>query len=61
VYVQPLGIAFIAQHIADLVPRTKFLDPWIHELMDVETSESKYTFHSMTASSSTIDSEDGST
>jgi hypothetical protein len=27
VYVEPLAVAFAAQHIADLVPRTKHLDP----------------------------------
>jgi hypothetical protein len=61
-YVEPLAVAFAAQHIADLVPRTKHLDPRIHELMDVEACESdRSTSHSMTASSSTTDSEDGST
>jgi hypothetical protein len=62
VYVEPLIVAFAAQHIADLVSRTKHLDPRVHELMDVEAYESdRSTSHSMTASSSTTDSEDGST
>jgi hypothetical protein len=63
VYVEPLAIAFAAQHIADLVSRTKHLDPRVHELMDVEACESdRSTSHSMTTSSSTIDSaQDGST
>jgi hypothetical protein len=62
VYVEPLAIAFVAQHIADPVPRTKHLDPRVHELMDVEVCESdRSTSHSMTTSSSTTDSEDGST
>jgi hypothetical protein len=62
VYVELLAVAFAAQHIADLVARTKHLDPRVHELMDVEACESnRSTSHSMTASSSTTDSEDGST
>jgi hypothetical protein len=62
VYVEPLAVAFAAQHIADPVPQTKHLDPRVDELMDVEAYESdKSTSHSMTASSSTIDSKDGST
>jgi hypothetical protein len=62
VYAEPLVVAFAAQHITDPVPRTKYLDPQVHELMDVEACESdRSTSHSMTASSSTIDSEDGST
>jgi hypothetical protein len=61
-YVEPLAIAFAAQHITDHVSRTKHLDPRVHELMDVEACESdRSTSHSMTASSSTTDSEDGST
>jgi hypothetical protein len=60
-YAEPLAIAFVAQHIADPVPRTKYLDPQVHELMDVEACESdRSTSHSMTASSSTTDSQDGS-
>jgi hypothetical protein len=62
VYVELLAVAFAAQHIADPVPRTKYLDPQVHELMDVEAYKSdRSTSHSMTTSSSTIDSEDGST
>jgi hypothetical protein len=62
VYVEPLAIAFAAQHIADPVLRTKHLDPQVHELMDVDAFESdRSTSHSMIASSSTTDSEDGST
>jgi hypothetical protein len=62
VYAEPLAIAFITQHIADPVSRTKHLDPRVHELMDVEACKSdKSTSHSMIASSSTIDSKDGST
>jgi hypothetical protein len=62
VYVEPLAVAFAAQHIADPVSRTKHLDPQVHELMDVEACESdRSTSHSMTASSSTTNSEDGST
>jgi hypothetical protein len=62
VYVEPLTIAFVAEHIVHPVSRTKHLDPRVHELMDVEACESdRSTSHSMTASSSTIDSEDGST
>jgi hypothetical protein len=61
-YVEPLAIAFAAQHITEPVPRTKHLDPRVHELMDVEACESdRSTSHSMIASSSTTDSEDGST
>jgi hypothetical protein len=62
VYIEPLAVAFAAQHIADPVSQTKHLDPRVHELMDVEACESdRSTSHSMTASSSTTDSEDGST
>jgi hypothetical protein len=62
VYVEPLTVAFAAQHITDPKSRTKYLDPRVHELMDVEACESdRSTSHSMTASSSTTDSEDGST
>jgi hypothetical protein len=28
VYAEPLAIAFVAQHIVDIVPQIKFLDPW---------------------------------
>jgi hypothetical protein len=62
VYIEPLVVAFAAQHIADPVPRTKHLDPQVHELMDVEACESdRSTSHSMTASFSTTNSKDGST
>jgi hypothetical protein len=62
VYAEPLAIAFAAQHIANPVARTMYLDPRVHELMDVEACESdRSTSHSLTASSSTTDSEDGST
>jgi hypothetical protein len=62
VYVEPLALAFAAQHTTDPVPRTKYLDPRVHELMDVEAYESdRSTSHSMITSSSTTDSEDGST
>jgi hypothetical protein len=62
VYVEPLAVAFATQHIADPISRTKHLDPRVHELMDVEACESdRSTSHSMIASSSTTDSEDGST
>jgi hypothetical protein len=62
VYVEPLAVAFAAQHIADPVSRTKHLDPRVHELMDVEACEfDRSISHSMTTSSSTTDSEDGST
>jgi hypothetical protein len=62
VYVEPLAVAFATQHIADPISRTKHLDPRVHELMDVEACEfDSSTSHSMTASSSTIDFEDGST
>jgi hypothetical protein len=61
VYIEPLAVAFATQHIADPVSQTKHLDPRVHELMDVEACESnRSTSHSMTASSSTTDSEDGS-
>jgi hypothetical protein len=51
-----------AQHIIDPIPRTKYLDPRVHELMDVEACEfDRSTSHSMTTSSSTTNSEDGST
>jgi hypothetical protein len=61
-YVEPLATAFATQHIADLVSRTKHLDPRVYELMDVEACKSdRSTSHSMTASSRTTDSEDGST
>jgi hypothetical protein len=57
VYTEPLAIAF-----ADPVSQPKYLDPQVHELMDVEACESdRSTSHSMTTSSSTTDSEDGST
>jgi hypothetical protein len=60
VYIEPLAVAFAAQHIVDLVPRTKHLDPRVHELMDVEACESDRSIsHFMTTSSSTTDSEDG--
>jgi hypothetical protein len=62
VYAEPLAVAFAAQHIANPEPRTKYLDPRVHELMDAEACESdRSTSHSMTASSSTTNSEDGST
>jgi hypothetical protein len=62
VYVEPLAVAFAAQHIADLVPPNQAFRSSVHELMDVEACEShRSTSHSMTASSSTTDSEDGST
>jgi hypothetical protein len=62
VYVEPLVVAFAAQHITNLVSWTKYLDPRVYELMDVEACESdRSTSHSMTASSSTTDCEDGST
>jgi hypothetical protein len=62
IYTEPLTVAFAAQHIVDPVLLIKYLDPRVHELMDVEVCESdRSTSHSMTASSSTIDSEDGST
>jgi hypothetical protein len=61
VYAKPLDLAFAAQHIADPIPLTKYLDPGVHELMDVEACESdRSTSHSITTSSSTIDFEDGS-
>jgi hypothetical protein len=61
VYGEPLVLALAAQYIADLEPRTKYLDPRVHELMDVEAYEIvRSTSHSMTASSSPTDSEDGS-
>jgi hypothetical protein len=40
VYAEPLAVAFAAQYITDPVPRTKYLDPQVHELMDVEACES---------------------
>jgi predicted Co/Zn/Cd cation transporter (cation efflux family) len=62
VYVEPLVVAFVAQHIVDPVPQTKYLDPRVHELMDVEACEfDRSISHSMTTSSSTTDSEDEST
>jgi hypothetical protein len=62
VYIEPLVVAFAAQHIVDPVPQTKYLDPRVHELMDVEACEfDRSTSHSMIASSSTTNSEDGST
>jgi hypothetical protein len=62
VYAEPPVVAFIAQHITDPKSRTKYLDPRVHELMDVEACESdRSTSHSMTASFSTTDSKDGST
>ena len=61
-YVEPLAVAFAAQQIADPVSRTKHFDSRVHELMDIEACESDRSIsHSMTASSSTTDSEDGST
>jgi hypothetical protein len=61
-YAEPLAVAFAAQHITNPVPRTKYLDPRVHELMDVEACDfDRSTSHSMTTSSSTTDSEDGST
>jgi hypothetical protein len=61
-YAEPLAVAFAAQHITNTVPRTKYLDPRVHELMDVEACDfDRSTSHSMTTSSSTTDSEDGST
>jgi hypothetical protein len=61
-YVEPLAVAFAAQHITDPVSQTKHLDPRVHELMDVEACESdRSTSHFMTTSSSTTNSEDGST
>jgi hypothetical protein len=61
-YVEPLAVAFATQHIADPVSKTKHIDPRVHELMDVEACESdRSSSHSMTASSRTTDSEDGST
>ena len=61
VYAELLGVAFIALHIADLVSRTKYLDPRVHELMDVEACEfDRSTSHSITTSSSTTNSKDGS-
>jgi hypothetical protein len=62
VYSEPLAVVFAAQHIVDPIPQTKYLDPRVHELMDVEAYESdRSTSHSMIASSSTTDSGDGST
>jgi hypothetical protein len=62
VYVEPLAIAYATQHIADPISQTKFLDPRILQLMDVEANESdRSTSHSMTAPSTTTDYEDGST
>jgi hypothetical protein len=62
IYVEILALAFATQHITNPVPRTKYLDPRVHELMDVEACESdRSTSHSMTISSSSTDSEDGST
>jgi hypothetical protein len=62
VYAELLAVAFAAQHIVDPVSQTKYLDPRVHELMDVEACESdRSTSHSMIASSSTIDSRDGFT
>jgi hypothetical protein len=59
---EPLAIAFAIQHIIDCILQTKYLDPRIHELMDVEVSESdRSTSHSMIASSNITDSKDGST
>jgi hypothetical protein len=61
VYVEPLTVAFAAQHIIDPKPRTKYLDPRVHELVDVEACESnRSTSYSMTTSSSSTNSDDGS-
>jgi hypothetical protein len=61
VYAELLAIAFVAQHIADPVSRTKYLDPRVHELMDVEACEfDRSTSHFVTTSSSTTNYEDGS-
>ena len=40
VYVELLTIAFATQHIVDPIFQTKYLDPQVHELMDVEACES---------------------
>jgi hypothetical protein len=39
-YAERLVVAFATQHITDHVSRTKYLDPQVHELMDVEACES---------------------
>jgi hypothetical protein len=62
VYAELLAVAFAAQHIANLVFQTKYLDPQVHELMDVEACESnRSTSYFMTTYSSTTNSEDRST
>ena len=59
-YAKPLAIAFLAHHIVDPISWTKYLDPRVHESMDVEACESdRSTSHSMTASRTT-DFKDGS-
>jgi hypothetical protein len=59
VYAEPLAVVFVAQHIVDPIPRTKYLDLQVH---DVEACESdRSTSHFMTTSSSTTNAEDGST
>ena len=59
-YIKPLTLAFAAQHTTDAIPQTKYLDPRVHELMDVEACEfDRSISHSMITPSSTI--EDGST
>ena len=61
-YVEPLTIAFATHYIADPVSQTKFLDLQVQKLMDVEACKlDRSTSHSMTTSSSTTDSKDGST
>jgi hypothetical protein len=61
-YAESLALAFAAQHIADPVPQTKYLDPRVHELMDDEACEfDRSTSHSMTTLFSTTNYEDGST
>jgi hypothetical protein len=40
VYAEPLAVAFAAEHITDPLALTKYLDPRVHELMDVEAYES---------------------
>ena len=50
-YVEPLVVAFAAQHIADPISQTKHLDPQVHELMDVEACNTVFIkmrqFHSL--------------
>ena len=61
VNIEPLAITFVAQYITDHVSQTKCLDPQVHELMDVEASDSnKSTSHFMIVFSSSTDSKDGS-